>query len=187
MTPFVRMFVRAATAAALALASAPLLAANDFDQKPETYICPNATGDAIECYLDAVPHLYTMCRQVKSIEIIEFGYERAQEGVNGAKSEYCVDKHKRSIARHFHAAMRAATKSRAATESLRALQEFWQKSLAELTWRPQESDDDYKARIARPYDEFRARAEAVRTALTAARQPPAKRQAATKAAAATKR
>ena len=35
-----------------------------------------------------------MCRNVKSIEVIEFGYEKSQEGVNGAKSDYCVDKQK---------------------------------------------------------------------------------------------
>ena len=42
---------------------------------------------AARLLLDAVRHLYTMCRHVKSIEIIELGFEKAQEGVNGAKSE----------------------------------------------------------------------------------------------------
>jgi len=37
-------------------------------------------------------HLYTMCRHVKSIEIIEFGYEKSTDGFNGAKSEYCMIK-----------------------------------------------------------------------------------------------
>src|SRR5215212_503544 len=68
--------------------------------KPETYLCPDALGGrAVDCFLNAVEHLYTMCRQVKSIEIIEFGYEKAEEGVNGAKSSYCVDKHKLSMSR----------------------------------------------------------------------------------------
>jgi hypothetical protein len=71
-----------------------------FVPKPDTYICPNATGTgAVDCFLDAVDHLYTMCRHVKSIEIIEFGYEKSESGVNGAKSEYCVDKQKINITR----------------------------------------------------------------------------------------
>ncbi|MEP6678760.1 MAG: hypothetical protein ABJB78_05640, partial [Betaproteobacteria bacterium] len=36
------------------------------------YVCPNADGKKpLDCYFDAVMHLYTMCRHVKSIEIIE--------------------------------------------------------------------------------------------------------------------
>jgi hypothetical protein len=71
----------------------------DIAPKPDTYICPNSAGPgAVDCFLNAVEHLYTMCRQVKSIEIIEFGYEKSDEGVNGAKSEYCVDKHRLSTA-----------------------------------------------------------------------------------------
>ena len=133
--------------------------------KPETYLCPNATGGAVDCFLQAVEHLYTMCRQVKSIEIIEFGYEKSDEGVNGAKSEYCVDKHKVSITRPYQAALREATPSRVAVDGLRALHELWLKALAELKWRPGEADGDYRARIAKPYDVFRDRAEAVRAAL----------------------
>ena len=80
----------------LALVAAPAAAQKGgFAPKPDTYICPNATGARrVDCFLDAVEHLYTMCRHVKSIEIIEFGYEKSEEGVNGAKSEYCVDKQK---------------------------------------------------------------------------------------------
>ena len=148
--PIVRRMLCAASLGAGALVAAPAMAANDFDQKPETYICPSG-GDAVDCYLEAVPHLYTMCRQIKSIEILEFGYEHAEEGVNGAKTEYCVDKHRKSITRHFQAALREATKSRAAVESLRALQDLWSKSLAELRWHPGESDDQYKARVATPW------------------------------------
>ena len=55
---------------------------------------------------DAVAHLYTMCRHVKSIEIIEFGYEKSTEGINGAKSEYCVDKQKLNMTRPYQAALR---------------------------------------------------------------------------------
>ncbi len=34
---------------------------------------PTTSDTGLDCYLDAVVHLYTMCRHVKSIEIIEFG------------------------------------------------------------------------------------------------------------------
>jgi hypothetical protein len=137
-----------------------------FVPKPDTYICPNAEGaGAVNCYLDAVEHLYTMCRQVKSIEIIEFGYEQSDQGVNGAKSEYCVDKHKVSMTRPYQAALREATGSRGAVDHLRALQAHWLQSLQGLKWKPGETDDEYKVRIGRPYESFRERAAAVRVAL----------------------
>ena len=135
--------------------------------KPDTYLCPNAVGGAVDCFLDAVSHLYTMCRQVKSIEIIEFGYEKSTEGVNGAKSEYCVDKHRLSIARPYQSALREATGSRAAVDGLRAMYELWQKALAELKWNPGEDDAQYKARVAKPYAVFSEHASLVRAALSA--------------------
>jgi hypothetical protein len=73
------------------------------------YVCPHADGQpAVECYFDAVQHLYTMCRNVKSIEVIEFGYEKSLEGTNGAKSESCLDKQKLNIAQPFAAALKQA-------------------------------------------------------------------------------
>lgn len=137
----------------------------NFVPKADTYICPNSTGGAVDCYLDAVAHLYTMCRNVKSIEIIEFGYEKSTEGTNGAKSEYCVDKHRLSMARPYQAALKEATPSREAIDRLRALQDTWLKSLAELNWIPGETDEQYKARVAKPYDVFTERASAVRAVL----------------------
>jgi hypothetical protein len=163
-------------AAALAVDPAAAQRA-DASPKPETYLCPNATGGAVDCFLHAVEHLYTMCRQVKSIEIIEFGYEKSDEGVNGAKSEYCVQKHKLSMTRPYQAALREATPSRIAVNGIHALHELWLRSLAELRWRPGESDDEYKARIARPYETFREQAVSVRAAV-----PPGKVKAATAAA-----
>ncbi len=194
MTPFSRPLFRAGIAALAALAVVPgsAVAANDFDQKPEIYICPNAGGAAIDCFLEAVSHLYTMCRQVKSIEIIEYGHAEAEKGVNAAKSEYCIDKHKASIKRHYLAALNAATKNRAAVETLRALHDYWQKSLVELKWHPGESDAEYQARVAKPYDIFRERADVVRTSLAnpsssaAAKSAAKPKPAAAKAAAATK-
>jgi len=126
------------------------------------YICPNADGKpALDCYFDAVQHLYRMCSHVKSIEIIEFGYEKSEEGVNGAKSEYCVDKQKLNITRPYQAALREASISTQAVEGVRSLQEFWLDSLAKLKWTPGETDADYKVRVASPYDAFRERIEGI--------------------------
>ncbi len=134
--------------------------------KPDTYLCPNATGGkAVDCFLNAVEHLYTMCRQVKSIEIIEFGYEKSDEGVNGAKSEYCVDKHKLSMTRPYQAALREATGSRSAVDGLRGIYDLWLKALAGLKWQAGEDDQQYKLRIGRPYEAFTEQATTVRTAL----------------------
>ena len=91
-----------------------------------------------------------MCRHVKSIEIIEFGYEKSDDGVNGAKSEYCVDKQKINMTRPYQAALKEATGSRAAVDGLRALYDLWMKALASLKWKRGEDDDAYKARIAKP-------------------------------------
>jgi hypothetical protein len=134
--------------------------------KPDRYICPNATGPkAIDCFLNAVEHLYTMCRQVKSIEIIEFGYEKSDEGTNGAKSEYCVDKHKLSMTRPYQAALKEATGAKSVVDRLRALYDSWLKSLQDLKWKPGESDAQYKDRIATPYTVFTEQGTSVRVAL----------------------
>jgi len=106
-----------------------------------------------------------MCRQVKSIEIIEFGYEKSDEGVNGAKSEYCVDKHKVSMTRPYQAALREATGARTVVDRLRELHDVWLSSLHQLKWKPGESDAVYKERIAVPYAVFSEQANAVRVAL----------------------
>src|SRR5205823_972196 len=100
-----------------------------------------------DCYFDAVQHLYTMCRHVKSIEIIEFGYEKSEEGVNGAKSESCVDKQRVNITRPYQAALREASISRQAVEGVRSLQEFWLDALVKLKWKPVEDDAELNARV----------------------------------------
>ena len=141
--------------------------------KPDTYLCPNANGGAVDCFLHAVEHLYTMCRQVKSIEIIEFGYEKSTEGVNGAKSDYCIDKHRQSIARPYQSALREATGSRVALDAIRALHELWLQALAGLKWKQGESDAEYKARVAGPYSIFGERATLVRAALVPDKGKPA--------------
>ena len=159
-------FLVALAALAALLASPFCRASGSGGPKPDTYLCPNALGGkAVDCFLDAVAHLYTMCRQVKSIEIIEFGYEKSDEGVNGAKSEYCVDKHKMSMTRPYQAALREAAGNRNAVDGLRALYDRWLKALAEFKWKPGETDEQYKERIAKPYADFTERATAVRVAM----------------------
>jgi hypothetical protein len=131
--------------------------------KVDPYICPTtAKGSAIECFLEAVPQTYTMCRQIKSIEIIEFGLKGAQEGVNGAKTEYCIDKHRLSITRPYHAALREAARSKEAVQSLRQLHDVWLESLAKLVPAPDEADETYKQRVIGPYAEFNERIKTIR-------------------------
>jgi hypothetical protein len=166
----IHFFCRICAPVALGLIAtiAPMTARSaDPAPKPDTYLCPHATGGAVDCFLHAVEHLYTMCRQVKSIEIIEFGYERSTEGTNGAKSEYCVDKHRLSITRPYQSALREATPNRTAIDGLRAMYDLWLKALVELKWIPGESDDQYKTRVAKPYDMFTERSGAVRAVLAA--------------------
>ncbi len=144
-----------AVALAIAVASsAPLAQAQATKKKfapASAYICPNQSETALDCYLDAVTYLYTMCRQVKSIEIIEFGHEKAQEGTNGAKSEYCIVKHKLSIAPPLQAALQEARGWRESVDALRTLQQFWADALAALNWQTGESAEDYEARVLTSY------------------------------------
>ena len=161
-----RILAALACAVALAGFALPAAAQGEPAENPRRYICPKAdTAGAVDCFLNAVEHLYTMCRQVKSIEIIEHGYEKSEEGVNGAKSEYCVDKQKLSITRPYQAALREATGARQAVDRLKGLYDQWLASLAALKWKPGESDADYKARVAQPYSVFGEHATAVRVAL----------------------
>src|SRR5258708_26550021 len=72
--------------------------------KVDPYICPTQTqGSGIDCFLQAVPQTYTMCRHIKSIEIIEFKLAAAPECVHGAKTAYCIDKHNILIDRPYQA------------------------------------------------------------------------------------
>lgn len=131
------------------------------------YVCPHADGKpALECYFDAVVHLYTMCRDVKAIENIEFGYEKSTDGTNGAKTEYCLDKQKENIRKPFLAALKEARISRQAEAALKALQEVWLSALANLQWRHGESDAAYKSRVVQPYEEFGDRIAGIRASYT---------------------
>ncbi len=130
------------------------------------YICPNSDDSGLDCYLDAVVHLYRMCRHVKSIEIIEFGYADAQKGVNGAKSDYCVDKQKINIARPYQAALREGTPWREVIDHLRDLQAYWLQSMANLHWRDGEDGGDYEYRVDKVFEELSYKVDDVRVAFT---------------------
>jgi len=143
------------------------------------YVCPNSDGKpALDCYFDAVGHLYTMCKHVKSIEIIEFGYEHSTEGTNGAKSESCVAKQKLSMTRPYQAALKSATRSAKAIDGLRELHELWLKALADLPWKPGETDAAYKLRTMLPYEAFAARIVEIQTSIQLAEAKPSKKPAA---------
>jgi len=136
------------------------------------YVCPHADGQpALECFFDAVSHLYTMCRNVKAIEIIEFGYEKSTEGTNGAKSESCFDKQKQALAKAYQAAVKEVKKSKRVVEGLHVLHDRWLAAMARLKWRDGESDDEYKARVAKPYDEFKDDIAGIRTFVATADTP----------------
>lgn len=152
-------------AAVVILPFAPPATAQKF-QPGSNYICPNDSSTGLDCYLDAVVHLYTMCRHVKSIEIIEFGHAKAQEGVNGAKSEYCVDKQRINITRPYEAAMRESIGWSEAVEDLRQLQQFWLESMSRLRWQQGESGDAYEDRVNHVYDEFSWKIDAVRVSFS---------------------
>ena len=177
-----------ATALAALAVLAPPASAETIGGNPGpayNYICPDADGGpALDCYFDAVAHLYTMCKHVKSIEIIEFGYEKATEGTNGAKSEYCLIKQKQNMAKPYQAALREAAISKQATEATKSLQEFWLESMAALAWRPGESDEDYKARTMAPYGKFNERIAGIKEIMAVVKSrttPPAKPAAGKKA------
>ena len=128
--------------------------ANALD-KVDPYICPTKTqGTGIECFLEAIPQTYTMCRHIKSIEVIEFGLNGAQEGVNGAKTESCIEKHKLSMTRPYQAALREAARNQDEVVGLRKLYDTWLESLAKLAPAVGESDEGYKRRVIDPYGEF---------------------------------
>jgi hypothetical protein len=173
MDRFVLIVLTLASVATLAAATPALAQKADFVPKRETYLCPHSDATAIDCYLDAVDHLYTMCRVTKSIEILEFGYEKSDEGVNGAKTAYCIDKHNLTMKQTYEAALKQAGKNKAVTEALHSLHDYWRSSLVALKWVPGESDEQYKARTAEPYGVFRQRALLVRQAMAAA--PPAEK------------
>ena len=168
------LYLPLALAAMLAAASLHAATIGGNPGPEHNYVCPHADGQpALECFFDAVQHLYTMCRNVKSIEILEFGYDKSDEGTNSAKTAYCLDKQKQNIEQPYRAALRDSLRSKHAIEALRALHELWLSALTGLAWRSGESDADYKARVAKPYDAFTAGIASVRTSLASDQAPAA--------------
>ena len=167
-----------ATLSALAYFVLPADVAQALD-KVDPYICPTMQkGTGIECFLEAIPQTYTMCRHIKSIEVIEFGLMGAQEGVNGAKTEGCVEKHRLSVARPYQAALREA-RNTAEVQGLRKLHETWMSSMAKLRPASPETDEGYKLRVVEPYGDFNEQIKSVR-ALVEAPVPPSAKQPAKK-------
>jgi len=156
-----------AASALAALLLSPTAAAEMIGGNPGpqyNYVCPHADGQGpMDCYFDAVEHLYTMCRNVKSIEILTYGYEESLEGVNDAKYESCVEKQKQNMAKPYQAALKEARNAKPVSEGLRGLHELWVAALARLRWNRGESDADYKTRVASAYDEFHDRIGRIRT------------------------
>ncbi len=138
--------------------------------KVDPYICPTKTsGTGVECYLEAIPQTYTMCRHIKHIEIIEFGLTGAQEGVNGAKTDSCIEKHKLSMTRPYQAALREAARNKDEVAALRKLHDTWLESLAKLRPVKGESDEGYRLRVIDPYGEFN---EQIKNIMVIADRPP---------------
>jgi hypothetical protein len=150
--------------------------------KVDPYICPTQLqGSGFDCFLEAIPQTYTMCRHIKHIEILEFGMTGAQEGVNGAKTESCIDKHRLSITRPYQAALREAAPNKEEVLGLRKLYDTWLDSLARLKPTSGESEEGYKQRVARPYGEFDDQIKSIRAAsehpaVAAAKPKPAPKQ-----------
>ena len=153
--------------------------------KVDTYICPTQfNGSGIQCFLEAVPQTYTMCRHIKHIEIIEFGMTGAQEGIHGAKTEYCIEKHKISMTLPYQAALREAARNKDEVQGLRKLYDMWLESLAKLTPEAGESNEAYLKRVSRPYPIFDEQITAIRaldkdsatTAAKPAAQPATKKK-----------
>lgn len=143
--------------------------------KVDPYICPTMEkGSGTDCFLEAIPQTYTMCRHIKSIEVLEFGMTGAQEGVNGAKTEGCIEKHKLSVNRPYQAALRAA-RNQTEVQSLRKLYATWLESMTKLRPIADEADADYKERVVKPYAEFSAQIQSIH-ALVDAPPPPAVRR-----------
>jgi hypothetical protein len=147
--------------------------------KVDPYICPTqAGGSGLDCFLEAVPQTYTMCRNIKHIEIIEFGMTGAQEGVNGAKTESCIDKHKLTITRPYQAALREAARSKEEVQGLRKLYDTWLESLGKLVPDKAETTESYLQRVSTPYRDFNEQISAIRALehapVAAATKPEAK-------------
>ncbi len=143
--------------------------------KVDPYICPTMDkGSGTDCFLEAIPQTYTMCRHIKSIEVMEFGLAGAQEGVNGAKTDGCIVKHKLSVNRPYTAALREARNANE-VQSLRKLYATWLDSMSNLRPTATETDDEYKERVVKPYAEFTAQIKSIHALVDAPLPKPVKK------------
>ncbi|MDR2711442.1 MAG: hypothetical protein LBB65_09035 [Burkholderiales bacterium] len=142
-----------------------------FVQPSADFVCPHANKvSAIECFLDGVEHFYTVCRQVKAIELLEFGFDHAEEGANGLKSEFCRRKQKASLPPYLDAALHEA-QAMSSCEAARALDDLyvvWNAAMTGLRQYPGDTEAEYRQRIAVPYSAFAAYRQQIRDTLTAA-------------------
>ena len=169
MIALVRVLTSILSVVLLALLAAGQALALD---KVDPYICPTKDkGSGLDCFLEAVPQTYTMCRQIKSIEIIEFGMVGAQEGVHGAKTEYCIDKHRLLITRPYQAALRETASYKDQVEGLRKLYDTWLDSMTKVIPLAGESDAAYKERVVLPYAVFSEQTKKIRALVEAAAHP----------------
>jgi len=150
----------------------------EFSEQPSAgFVCPNADAlSATECFLDAAEHLYTVCRHVKSIELIEHGFEKAEDGVNGTKSNYCRQKQKTSMPRYFKAALKEAQASSSCVSAhhINQLYAVWTASMTSLKQLPGETEQEYYRRIAIPYQAFAEYKQHIRDTLAASPEKKAK-------------
>ncbi|MDR1529729.1 MAG: hypothetical protein LBS40_04945 [Burkholderiales bacterium] len=128
-------------------------------QPSARFVCPHTDRiNATECFIDATEHLYTVCRQVKAIELIEHGFDKAEDGANAFKSDFCRRKQKVSMPPYFDAALREAQMF-FSCETIRHINELyavWHTSLFALKQRPDETETEYQQRITVPYLAFAA-------------------------------
>jgi hypothetical protein len=171
-TTLAALFALVLPAAGLAPATAAAETIGGNPGPQYNYVCPHAdNAGPLDCYFDAVQHLYTMCRNVKSIEIIEFGYEDSQEGINAAKFESCVDKQKLNMARPYQAALKEARISKQAAEGVQSLQEYWLEAMQHIRWNHGETDEQYKDRVnVRAYQDFKDKIAGIQTILTVVKE-----------------
>ncbi len=102
----------------------------------------------------------------------------SQEGVNGAKTDSCIDKHKLSLNLPYQASLRAA-RNPAEVQSLRKLYATWLDLMAKLHPAPDENETEYKERVVRAYDEFGEQTKGIHALVdaplpAAAKHPPKK-------------
>ncbi len=132
------------------------------------YVCPHADGKPpLDCYFDAVA---APLHDVPQREVDRDHRIRLREIARRHER-----REKRIVSRQAEAEYRAPLQGRAegggkskqAVEGLHGLQDTWLAAMTELQWHSGESDDEYKTRVAKPYDDFAERIDGIRTEIVA--------------------